>query len=114
MVGGFFTGQKVLITYREGGSVYGTYFFLQIHYCRSGAYKLIGQSRKRTALENEQMNNWRDQGKWTVEVLGGQVGIRYMSVTGQTNFYPVNGSPQDDKWVAEGVSAIRQGPAQCQ
>ncbi|MBT8182580.1 MAG: hypothetical protein KJO53_13440, partial [Eudoraea sp.] len=31
-----FNNQKLLITYREGEVVYGTYYFIEIHYCSNG------------------------------------------------------------------------------
>src|ERR1700756_5352940 len=64
-------GQKLIVTYRQGGPVYGTYISLQVHLCRSGNYMTFGQSRKQTVLGNEQVNNWRDQGRWDTGVYAG-------------------------------------------
>jgi hypothetical protein len=32
----FFNGQQMLVTYREGGALYGTFYTLQVHFCRTG------------------------------------------------------------------------------
>ncbi|HYA97766.1 MAG TPA: hypothetical protein VEH49_06690 [Methylomirabilota bacterium] len=109
----FFSGQNVLITYREGGALYGTYYFLRVQFCRSGNYTLVGESHHRTMLDNDQASSWQDRGKWNIETVAGQAGMRCVSVSGQSAFYPSKGVPQGDKWVVEGVTAIRQGPAQC-
>ncbi len=45
-------GQRLLLTYREGGALYGTYYFLDVHFCASGSYMTFGQSRKTTVLDN--------------------------------------------------------------
>jgi len=33
-----FAGQKMLVTWRDGGPRYGTLFTLQVHFCNSGRY----------------------------------------------------------------------------
>lgn len=50
----FFNGQQLLLTYREGEVVYGTYYFLEVHYCPNGYYGLYGNTVKQTVLGNEQ------------------------------------------------------------
>jgi hypothetical protein len=106
-------GQRLLVTYRQGGAVYGTFFFLQVHLCRSGSYMTFGQSRKRTVMDNEQVNNWRDQGRWNVAAFGGQLGIQYVSVSGQGNFVPIRIAQDGSIWAGNGLSVVRQGSAQC-
>jgi len=62
-VKGFLTGQKMLISYREGSPLRGTYFFLQVHFCRSGNYTALGESRKPTGDNHEQVTHWTETGK---------------------------------------------------
>src|SRR5262245_48960292 len=75
----FFNGQQMLVTYREGGPVYGTFFTLQVHFCRSGRYMTFGESRKHTVLDNEQVNRFTDQGTWTIGSMQGRMFLRYLS-----------------------------------
>ena len=58
----FFNGQQMLVTYRDGGPLYGTFFTLQVHFCRSGRYVTFGESRRQTILDNEQVNRFTDEG----------------------------------------------------
>lgn len=53
----FLNNNHFLVSYREGESVYGTYYFIDIHYCASGMYGLTGRSVKQTVMGNEQRNN---------------------------------------------------------
>ena len=111
----YLAGQKLLVTYRQGGPVYGTYFFLQVHLCRSGNYVTYGQSRKQSVLDShgEQVHSWRDEGHWDVGVYAGQVGVQYVSTSGQANFVPVRIGPNGEIWTSNGTSVVRQGAAQC-
>jgi hypothetical protein len=109
----YLSGQKLLVTYRQGGPVYGTYFLLQVHLCQSGSYMTFGQSRKQTVMGNEQVNNWRDQGRWNVSAFGGQLGIQYVSISGQANFVPILIAQDGSIWAGNGLSVVRQGRAQC-
>ena len=93
--------------------MFGTYFFQEIHYCNSGEYLLVGQSRKQTVLGNEQVNNWQEAGSWEVIRSGGRVGVRYKAVMGQPNFVPVTLLPDESISIGSGVSIQRQGPAAC-
>ena len=106
-------GQKYLVTYRDGGAAYGTYNFLQVHLCRSGNYFILGQSRKQTVLNNQQLNNWRDQGTWDVVNIGGQVGVKYLSASGAVRFYPTRVLPDGSIQAGNGITVIWKGPAQC-
>src|ERR1700739_3844837 len=78
----FFAGRHLLVTYREGGALYGTFFFLNVHFCRSGHYMTFGQSRRHTILDNEQINNFSDQGLWDIATFNGQLVLKYSSVSG--------------------------------
>ena len=109
----FFSGQQMLVTYREGGSLYGTFFTLQVHFCRSGRYMTFGESRKHTVLDNEQVNTFSDEGTWEITTFRGQMVLKYVSVSGQPNMVPVrvlNGRVS----LGDGISVVRRGVAQCQ
>ncbi len=112
----YLAGQKFAVTYRQGGPLYGTYFFLTVNLCRSGDYITFGQSRKQSVLDShgEQVHNWRDQGHWSVTAIGGQLGIQYLSFTGQSSFYPVSVGPNGKISTGNDMTVIREGPAQCQ
>ena len=109
----FFAGQRMLVTYHEGGSLYGTRFFLQVHFCRSGNYMTMGRSIRHTVLDNEQVNNFNDQGRWVVTTISGQLVLGYMSVSGQSNAVPIRLLPNGGVEAGTGVSLIPQGVAQC-
>jgi len=110
----FFNGQQMLVTYREGGPVYGTFFTLQVHFCRSGRYITFGESRKHTVLDNVQVNRFTDQGTWTLGSLQGQMILKYVSISGQPNIVAVNVAPSGRVSLGDGgISVVRQGPAQC-
>jgi hypothetical protein len=110
----FFSGQQMLVTYREGGAVYGTFFFLQVQFCRSGRYFTAGESRKHTVLDNEQVNRFTDQGTWTIESIQGRPVLKYLSISGQPNMVAVNVAPDGRVSLGDGsISVVKQGPAQC-
>lgn len=109
----YLNGQKILVSYREGGPIYGTYFFLEVHYCRTGQYALFGRNRRQTVLDNWQVNNWEEYGRWDVIRFQGQVGVQSISTSGKRDFVPVHLLPDGRLWVADGVSTQRQGTAQC-
>jgi hypothetical protein len=111
----FFNGQQMLVTYREGGPVYGTFFTLQVHFCRSGRYLTFGESRKHTVLDNEQVSRFSDQGTWTIESMQGRMVLKYISISGQPNIVAINVAPNGRVSLGDGgISVVRQGPAQCQ
>src|SRR5687768_3490590 len=76
----FFNGQQMLVTYREGGALYGTFFTLEVHFCRSGRYVTFGESRRQTILDNEQVNRFSDEGTWEITTFRGQLVLKYVSV----------------------------------
>jgi hypothetical protein len=110
---GFFSGQQMFVTYREGGALYGTFFTLPVHFCRSGRYMTFGESRRQTILDNEQVNRFTDEGTWDVATFGGRLVLRYLSVSGQPNVVAINVSPDGRVYLGEGISVSRQGPARC-
>jgi hypothetical protein len=110
----FFNGQQMLVTYREGGPIYGTFFTLKVHFCRSGRYMTFGESRRHTILNNEQVNRFTDEGTWEVTAVGGQNVLRYLSVSGQPNVAAINVAPNGRITLGDGsITVIRQGLAQC-
>jgi len=110
----FFNGQQMLVTYREGGPLYGTFFTLQVHFCRSGRYLTFGESRRHTVLDNEQVNRFTDEGTWEVTTVRGQMVLRYVSVSGQPNMVAINVAPGGRVSLGDGsITVIRQGVAQC-
>jgi hypothetical protein len=109
----FVNNSHFLVTYREGEALYGTYYFIEIHYCPSGYYGLYGKSVKRTVLGNEQNNSWQEYGIWKVIEYNGIVGIYYKTTAGQEKFVPAYRLPNGNLSFGEGVSVVRQGQAIC-
>lgn len=109
----FLNGKRFLVTYREGGVAYGTYYFTEIHYCRSGNYGLVGKSVKKTVLGNEQNNNWQEAGIWKIINYNNSVGIYYKTNMGQVKFFPAYRSRNGGLSFGEGVSVVLQGKANC-
>lgn len=110
----FFNGQQMLVTYREGGPLYGTFFTLQVHFCRSGRYITFGESRRHTVLDNEQVSRFTDEGTWEVATMRGQMVLRYVSISGQPNVVAINVAPNGRVSLGDGsITVIRQGVAQC-
>lgn len=110
----FFNGQQMLVTYREGGPAYGTFYTLQVHFCRSGRYMTFGESRKHTVLDNEQVNRFTDEGTWEVTTIAGQNVLRYLSISGQPNAVAINIAPNGRVTFGDGsITVITQGAAQC-
>jgi hypothetical protein len=110
----FFNGQQMLVTYREGGPVYGTFFTLQVHFCRSGRYLTFGESRRQTVLDNVQVNRFTDEGTWEVTVIRGQTVLRYLSISGQPNMVAIGVAPNGRVTLGDGsITVVRQGLAQC-
>lgn len=108
----FFNNQNILISYREGEVIYGTYYFMEIHYCPTGQYGLYGNTVKQTVLGNEQRSNWQEFGTWQITSQNGQVGIYYVTQSSQ-QFVPIYKLANGDFFVREGVSIVKQGPAIC-
>jgi len=110
----FFNGQQMLVTYREGGALYGTFYTLQVRFCRSGRYLTIGESRRQTVLDNEQVSRIADAGTWEITTIRGQMVLRYVSVSGQPNIVAITVAPNGRVSLGDGsISIVKQGPAQC-
>jgi hypothetical protein len=109
----FFNGKQYHVSWREGGPIYGTYFFLRIHYCPNGQYMLVGRSVKQTVMDNEQISNWEESGRWQATRLQGQLGVRYQPLGGSPNFVPVRLLPNGGIWVNDELEILPRGQAQC-
>ena len=109
----FFNNQNILITYRQGEVIYGTYYFIEIHYCPSGQYGLYGSSVKKTVLGNEQRNNWQEFGTWRVVAQDGAVGLYYVNTSGEQQFVPIYKLYNGDMFISEGTTIVKQGQAIC-
>ena len=109
----YLSGRRFLVSYREGGAVYGSHIFLDVHYCSNGQYILSGESRRQTVLDNWQVNRWEDSGRWAVLRVEGRVGVRAVSSSGKVDFVAAELLPDGRLWVGDGVSVRLQGPAIC-
>lgn len=109
----FFAGRKMLITYREGSPLRGTYVFLEIHFCESGTYRSFGESRKQGDGNHEEVRHWSDRGTWRVAAERGQIGVRCLSSSGKPSFLPLRSWPSRDGGNASETSVLPQGAAQC-
>lgn len=109
----FFYNQKIKITYREGEVVYGTYYFIEVHYCPNG-YGLYGSTIKKTVLGNEQKSNWQEYGTWKAVTQNGLNGIQLQSTAGYSQFYPIYKLQNGGIFIKEGIKTIKQGSAICQ
>ncbi len=109
----FFNNQNILLTYREGEVIYGTYYFIEIHYCPNGQYGLYGNSVKKTVLGNEQRSNWQEFGTWKVMNQDGYVGLYYEATSGEQQFVPIYKLNNGDLFISEGTTIVNQGQADC-
>ena len=107
------SGRRMLVTYRDGGPLYGTYYFLDIHFCASGSYMTFGQSRKTTVLDNTQNGSFNDRGRGEVASAGGRTILQSRSASGQASLFPIALLPGGGIWLGEGVSVVPRGAALC-
>ena len=110
----YFNNQRLLLTYREGEVLLGTYYFIEIHYCPNGYYGLYGNTVKRTVLGNEQKSNWQEYGTWKITNQNGINGIYYVANNGNQKFYPLYRLANGDLFISEGVTIVKKGFAICQ
>lgn len=108
----FFNDSNILITYREGGPIYGTFYFIEIHYCPNG-YGLYGRSSKQTVMGNYQTNNWEEFGTWQVTEQNGLSGIYYAPLNGSSLFVPIYKLADGSLMINQSTTIIRQGQALC-
>ena len=110
----FLAGKHILFSYRDGGPVYGTYFFFNTHHCPSGHYVDYANSHKQSVLGGENRQNWQSTGTWQVINHQGQTGTFYRSSNGEETFWPMQISANGNIYINDTISAVVQGPAQCQ
>ena len=110
----FLSGKHILFSYRDGGPVYGTYFFFNTHHCPSGYYIDYANSHKQSVLGGENRQNWQSNGTWQVIDQQGQTGTFYRSSNGEETFWPMQISANGNIYINDTISAVVQGPAQCQ
>jgi hypothetical protein len=106
------TGKHFLVTYREGGVIYGTYYLRDVYFCPS-RYRVQGQSQKQTVLGNTQVNSLNDSGTWDVATIAGRVALVSRSDSGQVNALPIALLPNGGIWLGDGVTVLSRGPALC-
>jgi hypothetical protein len=109
-----FAGRKMLITYREGSPLRGTYFFLQVRFCESGTFWSLGESHKHRVSRGTEVRHWRDEGTWAVATESGPIGVRCLFSSGQATFFPTRFWPSRDGGTTSGISVLPQRGAQCQ
>ena len=108
----FFSNSNILITYREGGPIYGTFYFIEIHYCPNG-YGLYGRTSKQTVMGNYQTSNWQEFGTWEVTQQNGLTGIYYAPTGGQHLFVPIYKMSNGTLIINEATTIVHQGQAIC-
>ena len=107
------SGRTMMVTYRDGGPIYGTYQQISVSFCPSGSYFSEGGSSGPTILENQDRRSFRDQGTWTVSELGKLVAMQYRSVSGQVTAFLVHLLPNGRIWAGTGITVSPVGPASC-
>ena len=107
------SGRTMMVTYRDGGPVYGTYQQIYVSFCPSGNYFSQGRSSRTTILENQERRSFSDQGTWSVSELGNLVAVQYRSVSGQVTAFLVHLLPNGRIWAGNGITVIPQGAAPC-
>ena len=110
---GALVGQRMLISYREGGALYGTYYFLDVQFCRTGKYITSAQSHKTTVMNNDQSNNWTEIGRWDILSYQYQPLLRYVTLQGKMNFVPVRLLQDGEIWLGDGVTVRHLGTTVC-
>ena len=109
----YFNNEQLLLTYREGEVLYGTYYFIEIHYCPNGYYGLYGNTIKKTVLGNEQRSNWQEYGTWKITNQQGVNGILYTTTLGHSRFYKLFKLSNGDLFVGHGITVVKKGRAIC-
>ena len=108
------SGQRFLVTYRDGGPVYGTFYFLDVQFCPSGTYATAARSEKRTVLGNDQVSTWTELGRWEVLAYKGQVVVRSVSAEGRMTLVPARVLQDGRLWLGESIYVQRTGTTACQ
>ena len=107
------SGKHILISYREGGVLYGTYRYYDIHHCRSGQYVEYGYSSKNSVTGSTLTSNWESRGQWRVTTQQGRAGVYYTPSNAQPEFVPMRLNADGSVFVNEGVNFSMEGAANC-
>jgi hypothetical protein len=107
------SGRTMMVTYRDGGPIYGTYQQIYVSFCPSGNYFSQGGSSRTSILKNQEGRSVSDQGTWSVSELGNLVAVQYRSLSGQVTAFLVNLRPNGRIWAGTGITVIPVGPAPC-
>jgi len=110
----FLTGKHVLFSYRDGGAIYGTYYFYHTHHCPSGRYVDYANSSKQSVIGGQINQSWESNGTWQVTTRQGQTGTYYQSSDGETTFWPMRLNADGSVYINDTISSVVQGSAQCQ
>ena len=85
------SGRTMMITYRYGGPINGTYQQIYVSFCPSGSYFSQGGNSRTTVLENQERRSFSNQGTWSVSELENLVVVQYRSVSGQVTAFERSG-----------------------
>jgi hypothetical protein len=107
------SGRTMMVTYRDGGPIYGTYQQISVSFCPSGSYFSQGGSSRTSILENQDRRSFSDQGTWSVSELGNLVEVQYRSVSGPVTAFLVHLLPDGRIWAGTGITVVPQGQAPC-
>ena len=107
------SGRTMMVTYRDGGPINGTYQQISVSFCPSGSYFSQGGSSRTSILENQDRRSFSDQGTWSVSELGNLVEVQYRSVSGPVTAFLVHLLPDGRIWAGTGITVVPQGPALC-
>lgn len=110
----FVSGRHILIAYRDGGALYGTYRYFDIHHCRSGQYVEYGYTSKNSVTGSALTTNWESYGRWQITTQQGRSGVYYQPNNDQAEFVPMQINADGSVFVNEGVSLSPEGQAECQ
>ena len=109
----YISGRHLLFSWRDGGAVYGTYYFSHTHHCASGEYIEYVNTHKQSVLGGENRNSWEDYGRWQVSSQNGQVGVVYTTSKGSVQFIPFQVYPDGSIYSSDSLNIVSQGRANC-
>jgi hypothetical protein len=107
------SGRTMMVTYRDGGPIYGTHQQMYVSFCPSGSYFSQGESSRTAILGNQERSSFSDKGTWSVSELGNLVAVQYQSVSGEVTSFLVHLLPNGRIWAGTGITVVPQGPAPC-
>lgn len=109
----FLSGRHIPFSYRDGGPVYGTYYFYNTHHCPSGRHVDYANSHKQSVLGNEINRSWRSNDTWQVTTHQGETGTYYLSSDGEEAFWVMRLNADGSIYINDTISVVVHGPAQC-